>query len=280
MNGDGYTVGVTDARPIENARLLLCGTPFVSADVSKRVRPDRVFPGATSILVVCVKYESAAAFANLSSLGVCSDYHSRVKDVLVKLASELPAHQNKILVDSPTLCERSLAVRAGLGFFGKNGLVVSPQYGTRHNIGLMLTDIPCEDLLLRYCDSPTPAKLRSCLPGCDLCIRACPNGALADGKPLDASRCISYLTQKKELSAEEEKLLHGQLYGCDICQNACPFNEKAELEWVNPASLIEMTDGEFMEKFGHTAMMWRGAGMLRRNAGLAAFGYTSPGPSG
>ena len=271
MSGNYFTIGITDSQPIENDRLSSSRfTPFVSRDLKKRVDPYEVFPDAKSIIVVCVPYSTDVFFTNLSSLGVGLDYHKRVKNVLQTIANELAVMHGsfmyKILVDSPTLCERSLAVRAGLGFFGKNGLVISSEFGSRFNIGVMLTDIlnPL-GLALPACACE---NIKVCPLDCDLCIKACPNGAIKKGEPLDAYRCISYLTQKEKLTTKEEKLLHGQLYGCDICQNVCPKNATHETSHANPRELLKLSDSEITEKFGHTAMNWK-IKLLKRNAKIA-----------
>ena len=289
-HGRRYLIGITDSAPILNDRLLLEGfTPFVSGDITKRTDPSRVFPYAQSIVVVCAPYGGGKFYSNLSSLGVCDDYHKKVKAILQAKAAELAeafaSFKHKILVDSPTLCERSLAARAGLCFFGKNGLCFSPEFGSRFNIGLMLTNIPVQaiEIICRAWAKPAagrasqaPAENASaCEHDCNLCIKACPNRALAEGKPLNANLCISYLTQKKELSADEEKLLHGQLYGCDICQSICPKNAKHAAHHLNPMHVLKLSDEELAEKFGHTAMNWK-LDLLRRNAKLCAL-YKSRG---
>ena len=188
----------------------------------------------------------------------------------------------KILVDSPTLDERALALRAGIGFFGKHGLIISEEFGTRFNIGLLLTSLPlqyAENFLQMYGDATGSCTmlqtLRSCPQNCNKCIAACPNQALTASSnginPLDYTKCISYLTQKKQLTVAEESMLHGQLYGCDICQKVCPFNK--HVSWtkveISPDDWILMTDEEFKEKYANSAIVWRGADILRRNAKLA-----------
>ena len=326
MNGNRFSVGLTDATPIDNPRLLASSrVPFVSGDMSKRIDPKRILPEAESIIVVCVPYEMKNAYSSLSSLGVCEDYHKNVRCILQALANELAkthgTFEYKILVDSPALCERSLAVRAGLGYFGKNGLLILPEFGSRFNIGIMLADVPfnaaCSSLWLRQETTPNACALRevrssegfasglrqetnpfanalrakrggvgflplgltelaiadydvlACPQECDLCIRACPNGAISEGKPLDVGKCISYLSQKDILSTEEEKLLHGQLYGCDICQNVCPKNTALETSYVSPSSILNQSDTQINEKFGHTAMNWK-INLLKRNALISA----------
>ena len=272
MSGDGFIYGVTDASSIDNSRLLASGfVPFVCGDMAKRVDPAAVFPGVKSILVVGVPYGAGSFYSNLSSLGAYEDYHKRVKDVLRAKADELARihgpFKYKILVDGPALCERSLAVRAGLGFFGKNGLVISPEFGSRFNIGIMLTDIPEEELCLEgKVNLNHTANVSYCPEDCDICIRNCPTGALNEGKPLDVNLCISYLTQKEELTKDEEKRLHGQLYGCDICQNVCPKNARIEAEHINPEEILALD--EITGKFGHTAMSFK-IHLLKRNALIA-----------
>ena len=159
--------------------------------------------------------------------------------------------------------ERAFAHRAGLGFYGRNGLIISPVFGSRFNIGLLLLDIP-----IATAAETAPLSPR-CPPTCRLCIDACPGGALRPGLPMDTKKCVSYLTQKRDW-AGEEAALHGQLYGCDICQDVCPFNAPTQNKtYVNPWEWLEMDDEQFAQKYGHTAMLWQGAALLRRNAQAA-----------
>jgi epoxyqueuosine reductase QueG len=263
--------------------------PFVSSDLKKRTEPQESLRGVESIVVIGVAPTLRPAdaeppnpvipnpspspvipgltrnplpVAQLSSLGVNDDYHPRVKNLLRELVNELKKHSEfsyKILVDSPTLDERALAERAGIGFFGRNGLIISEKFGSRFNIGCLLTNL-C--LPKNFSEKKSVSE---CPSNCNLCIDACPTGALG-GKNLNAARCISYLTQKEELSPEEEKMLSGQLYGCDICQESCPFNKKKEATQIDPREWIEMSDEDFQKKYGHTAMLWRGTKILKRNA--------------
>jgi len=210
----------------------------------------------------------------LSSLGVDNDYHACVKDLLHKLADELRhCHGDfkyKILVDSPSLDERALAQRGGLGFYGRNGLIISHKFGSRFNIGCLLTDIPLDmfQVGLSCCNDIESPDFQGCPPDCSLCVDACPGGALGGGN-LDVSRCISYLTQKQELTPEESALVKGHLYGCDVCQDVCPFNSHREPIYINPQVWADMDDDAFDREYGHTAMLWRGAELLRRNARIA-----------
>ena len=281
-------IGVCPATPLDKERLTASPfVPFVSRDMEKRTNPAASLPGVKGIIVIGVGQElsllhndnntsdvidthNTHPIARLSSLGTCRDYHPHVKSLLKKLAEKLKSHRDfrfKILVDSPTLDERALAHRANLGFFGRNGLIISPEFGSRFNIGCMLTDIPLDEMRSKTgaCESSPTPQSPGCPTGCRLCIEACPTGAL-DKDRLDAATCISYLTQKDELTPEEASLLGEQLYGCDICQDICPYNQPREPVYIDPKGWLAMTDEDFAREYGDTAMLWRGANLLRRNA--------------
>jgi len=293
-------VGICDATPLPPALYESSTTPFVSKNTAKRTDPTATLPGAQSIIVVGVPWPEApddemlysADFAEISSLAWLPDYHPRVRAVIQSLITELQrtyTFKYKILVDNPGLDERVLALRAGLGFYGRHGLVISPRYGTRFNIGCLITDITLLDL------PPTPTLPQACqlapnwnqlkpydasphanqpvascdrLKSCNRCVRACPTQALPTqpGGTLNVNRCISYLTQKETLSPEEAALVGNQLYGCDICQQACPHNTPWEKKYINPADWLSKSDEDFQREYKNTAMMWRNADILRRNA--------------
>ena len=299
--------GVCDPSPLAPGDAYVA-TPFVSRDMRKRIDPAAVLAGVRSVIVVAVgdagkkfnhdKHEnhtkeheknpaiSCLTHAELSSLGTNADYHPIVRAHLTDLAEQLEkshsAFNHKILVDSGTLDERAFAVRAGIGFIGRHGLVISPAFGTRFNIGLLLTTLPMDFARTvipapqteAARSSPYPASAKNsaahpgCAVGCYRCIQSCPTGALQENQPLNFARCLSYLTQKKELTAEEEILLAkgNQLYGCDICQNVCPHNAPWEKILINPQAWLHKTDADFKNEYGHTAMLWQGAELLRRNA--------------
>jgi len=261
--------GTCDAAPLDGGRLSASPfVPFVKADIRKRIDPTAVLEGARSVIVIGVPwvlggtYEREGA-ARVSSLGVNHDYHPLVKGLLGKLAGELAEvydFRYKIFVDSPFLDERAFAHRAGIGFFGRNKLIISRRFGTRFNIGLMVTDLDVGE----GADAPPQGF---CPENCRLCIDACPTNALR-GDVLDASRCCSYITQKVELEPGDEILIGNQIYGCDICQDVCPFNPPINPAFVAPDEILKLDDAGFEEQFRHTAASWRGVKILRRNAGI------------
>jgi len=232
-------------------------------------------PDAKSIIVMGVPNKLIAfppmpkGAGVISAYGIADDYHTIIKALLKKLATEMQQHTDfkyKIYVDSPNLDERALAVKAGLGFLGRNGLVIS-KYGSRFNIGLLLTDIPIERLSPHLGrEMKTIQSDSGCPPSCRKCIDACPGDALSIMDGINSARCISYLTQKDGLTPEEAAQIGYHLYGCDICQDVCPLNQPQPTAWAVPEDWISMTDEAFANTYGHTAMLWRGAALLRRNA--------------
>jgi len=241
-------VGVCDAAPLEEERkrLLATPTPFVTRDIEKRINPAKSLPGAKSIIVVGKAYEPSPT-NNLSSLAYGTDYHITLRKILEDLVNHLSCN-SLVMVDSGPLSERAFAVKAGLGFWGKNGMVISPKLGSYFNIGLLIVDI-----VLPY-SKPINKK---CPDDCNLCIEACPNNAI--GKPME---CASYHTQKKSVPSQKE--LAGQLYGCDICQACCPLNRKVQQDYIDPHTILNMKEDIFTQ----TSMGWRGLEHLKRNASI------------
>ena len=252
-------IKICDAKILEEerARLEATSAPFVTKDIERRIDPCLSLPNAKSVIVVGLPY-SPSPTSNLSTLAYGLDYHVALRTVLEGLAADYKTKyncSNYIQVDSGSLVERAFAVKAGLGFWGKNRMVISPEYGSYFNIGLLVVDI-----VLPY---PASSKIQSpfemkCPDDCRLCLDSCPRDAI--GKPMD---CISYHTQKKSEPTRAE--IGGQIYGCDICQAVCPFNITVDQKEINLNEILSMTEADFQEKYGHTAMAWRGLRHLQRN---------------
>ena len=251
-----FLIGVCDAMPLDS----IGNAPFVSKDIQKRINPQAIMQNAKSIIVVAVPYQkniidTQSGAGVVSSLAVNNDYHKIVKNVLYNIAIEQDIKNYKILVDSPYLDEKAFAQMAGIGYYGRNGLIITEKYGTKCNLGLLITD--------KYI-MPATQNINHCPIYCRLCINACPTSAISDNG-FNYKICISYLTQKAELTPKEEKLINNNLYGCDICQNACPKN-KSEIYYADPEKWFILSDSEWQELYGHTAILWQGSKILKRNA--------------
>ena len=193
-----------------------------------------------------------------------------MKDLMDELQKSYPEIHYRSFVDNARVIDRGSAWRAGLGFYGKNNTLINPEYGSAFFIGQILMDQPV--------DFVPAVPMESQCGECTRCLKACPNGALKDGYSLDASSCISYLTQKKKLTETEEKRLRIFIYGCDLCELACPYNQKQEAvewkdndwnaAWVDLKKMTRIDEETFNDVFGESALHWRGRENLIRNAKL------------
>jgi epoxyqueuosine reductase len=255
--------------------------------------PTSLLDGAESLIVVGAPYAhpQEASEDNLPRGRVAryargADYHDVMKAKLTELASfvrELGDGTNgegtdgqtrtRIFVDSSPLTERAAAVRAGLGFVGKNTNILTPQVGSFLLLGAVLTTLPL---------APDAPMQRDC-GRCRLCLDACPTGALPEPFVLDANKCISYLTIEHKDAIPHD--LRGQmgdlLFGCDICQDVCPWNRAQRppgwSEFAGPdgagapslISLLAMDDTAFRERY-RKSPLWRTKRRgLARNAAVA-----------
>jgi epoxyqueuosine reductase len=200
---------------------------YLARNVELRLRPDRLVPGARSVICLAAEYPSAGAEGGAGGGGGLvaryargRDYHKVLKRRCHGLIDSIrriePAFGGKAFVDSGPVLERSLAAAAGVGWIGRNCCLVAPGMGSY----LLLCEIVC-NLPLR----PDGPLAEGGCTGCDACVRACPTGALT-GDGLDARRCVSYLTVEHR-GAIDPALWAGmgrRLVGCDACQEACPHN--------------------------------------------------------
>lgn len=207
----------------------------------RRADPRLVFPGAQSILCVGIPYRRLSAGSDDPQVGPRfarylegRDYHDRIAErleALMKKVSEraraqgLSVPQWKVCVDTSAVLERSWAALAGLGWIGKNTLLIHPKLGSYFFIGSVLID--------QLCDIG-PQPLPDYCGNCVRCQEACPTSAFVEERVLDSRRCISYLTLEKrgdyEAPGEVTSKMGTWVAGCDICQEVCPFNRRAVKE--------------------------------------------------
>jgi epoxyqueuosine reductase len=244
--------------------------------------PSYVLAGARSVVCVAVPYATPSPRqrhlrGRVSNYAWSRDYHSRLRPILNAIAGVIDAAVGApscvIALDTKPLAERALAARAGIGWIGKNTTLIAPQLGSFVFLGEVVTTVQL----------PPDAALRKTCGTCERCVQACPTAALRGDYTMDATRCISDLTQRTDGIPRTMRPLVGEwIWGCDICQTSCPPTQQAgclhdaanapqSTEAAQPdlIALLGMTSGTFKRTFKGTAMGWRGAAVLRRNAAVA-----------
>ena len=204
------------------------------------------------------------------------DYHYVVNKYLSRICEiiDLYGGKSKTFVDSNTLPERYLAYISGVGFIGKNNLIITKKYGSYVFLGEVITDLEIYDEDKRSFDEIDLFK--EC-GNCNICYDKCPTKSI-NSLNKNCNICLSYITQKKELQDWEIEKLDGRMFGCDTCQFSCPYNIKIEssrLEEFKPLNffneydedyIININNSQFKESFKKTSCGWRGKNILKRNA--------------
>ncbi len=205
------------------------GMDYMNNNVEKRNDPTKLVEGAKSVIVVLQNYNppqdgNMKSDFKLARYAYGRDYHKVVKNRLKKLMSFIQSQiseeaEGRFFVDSAPVSERSLAVRAGLGWRGKNTNLLHHQLGSYVFIGEIILNI----------ELPSGVPLKDACGSCTRCINACPTGALIYPYHLDSRKCISYLTieNKGEIPSGFADKFNGWIFGCDICQEVCPWNGNA-----------------------------------------------------
>lgn len=211
------------------------------------------------------------------------DYHYVVNKYLSRICEIIEAYGGKCktFVDSNTLPERYLAYISGIGFIGKNNLIITKKYGSYVFLGEIITDLEFYDDDKRTFNEIDLFK--EC-GDCTICYDKCPTKAINSVKK-NCNICLSYITQKKDLEDWEIAKLRGRMFGCDTCQFSCPYNMKIEnskieefkplafLNEYNDDDIINMNNSEFKESFKRTSCGWRGKNVLKRNAMIRKYVY-------
>jgi epoxyqueuosine reductase len=195
---------------------------------AQRLDPRRVLPGARAVIACALNYHQgrdAVGPPHVARYAWGADYHDVMAPRLAALRDELlasaPGSAGRAYVDTGPVLERELAARAGLGWIGKNTMLLHPGLGSWFFIGVVLTTAE-----LAF-DAPLADRCGTCTR----CLDACPTGAFAAPYVLDARRCISYLTieHRSAIAVELRPHLEAMAFGCDICQAVCPWNQRAPL---------------------------------------------------
>ncbi|HLS35923.1 MAG TPA: tRNA epoxyqueuosine(34) reductase QueG [Bacillota bacterium] len=263
---------------------------FEKGTIEERTEPKRLLPGAKSIISIALAYpskiknpprstrENRRGIFCRASWG--QDYHHVLRDRLEKLREFIkgryPELESDIMVDTGELSDRAVAERAGVGFSGKNTLLITEEYGSFVYLGEMITNIPFVP----------DERIEDGCGDCTRCLDACPTGALVNPGQLNAQRCLAYLTQTKDFLPDEFRDVIGtRVYGCDTCQAVCPWNRQIDFhiheefepepEVAKPKlkPMLRMSNREFRNTFGHVSGFWRGKNPLQRNAMLGLAHY-------
>lgn len=260
-------------------------TGFEHKNIEERIKPKLSLASAKTIISIAVAYPNKLpknpsrtqykrGKITPNSWGL--DYHYVLQDKLKKLSEgieklceDFPL-EHKAMVDTGALVDTAVARRSGIGFIGKNGLVISKEFGSYMYLGELITNLEIEP------DEPVDYDCGDCTR----CLDACPTSCLIGDGTMNARRCLSFQTQDKGMmDMEFRRKIKTVIYGCDICQICCPYNKgidnplasEIDPELAHPELIpfLELSNKSFKEKFGMIAGSWRGKNILQRNAIIA-----------
>jgi epoxyqueuosine reductase len=250
---------------------------YLERRLEERLDPQRVLPGARAVVSVALNYHQGApadaSWQPVARYAWGRDYHDVIGPRLTRVAAHLTeaaGARSRGYVDTGPVLERDLAARAGLGWIGKNTMLLHPALGSWFFIGVLLTtaDLAFDERLADRCGS------------CRACLDACPTGAFVAPYVLDARRCISYLTieHRGEIDPSLHAGMAGWQFGCDVCQDVCPWNRKAPVSrepaftpterYPDAGALTGMDDAAIRERFRGTPLLRARPSGLRRNASI------------
>ena len=252
---------------------------YLKRNIDKRFDASILVDGARSVIVCAISYLSHYSRGykegwrtKVASYALARDYHLTIKEMLTDVAERLKEHyptlRFRAFTDSAPLAEKSYAVRAGLGWIGRNSLLVTPEHGSMIHLGELVINEEVDQY-------NTPMDGVGC-GECRRCVEACPNGAILENRTIDTRRCISCRTIERE--ANETKInLDGWIFGCDGCQVVCPYNKRAPMH-TNPkfdplydptaldsSAWLRMSDEEFKAMASTTAMTRAGLERIQKN---------------
>lgn len=254
---------------------------YMENHFEKRLDPTLLVPGAKSVICFLYNYfpkeQQIDSTYKIAKYAYGEDYHVVIKDKLYALIPEIEknygAFNYRIFVDSAPVMERQWAALAGLGWIGKNSLLLRKGQGSFFFIATVVCDIELEP------DVPISDHCGTCTA----CIDACPTQAIVQNGVVDANRCISYLTieRKDDIPTEFKGKMDDWIFGCDVCQDVCPWNRFSEphLEprlapkehWLNwdKNAWSSLTESEFLKPFSKSALLRAGYKKLKNSITFA-----------
>jgi len=271
---------------------------YLHSNFEKRTQPAKLLENAQSIICVALNYkppkqkpkppDATTSIGKVANYAQYEDYHPFIKKRLRKLSEFISSvtgrdHKFKICVDSAPLAERALAVRAGLGFIGKNRMLINPKLGPQIFLGEIITTLKLS------IDEPISCRSESALANeqsidkcsnCDKCISACPTVALMPDGQFDGNMCINYLTieYKGRIPPDLAEKMADRLFGCDDCVLACPYQKDApvcknkQFKFYNDRAklalswILNLKQQDFDTEFTDSTIKRIGLERLKRNA--------------
>ncbi len=249
---------------------------FLKRNQDKRHDPRLLVHDAQTIIVSMVSYNSPQTESNIARYARFPDYHYTIRDMLFRLKTELQHHLEiksaRAFCDSAPVMERSWAAKGGLGWIGKNAMLINQTLGSFTLIGSLIIDARIE-----------PDEITSLHPdrcgNCNRCISACPTAAIMPDRTINANRCLAYHTieNRGEIPEEIAHKIGHTAFGCDICQNVCPWNNRAKictnknflpqepLLHIDLGDLTTMTDEQFAHRYRQSSLLRTGRNLLMRN---------------
>ena len=258
------------------ARGLFADMKFTMAQPERSCHPETLLPGARTVISAALCYyvpepDRPEGRGRLPRY-TWYDAYGELRGKLEELGRQVGGSY-RVLVDANQHVDREAAARSGVGFYGKNTMLITRRHGSWVVLGTLVTDVELES---------TPPLSLNC-GDCRLCIDACPTGALDEPGTLDATRCLSYWTQAPSAVPEPyREHLGAQVYGCDICQDVCPWNRGIEKRRAGEPSpkgaephvslldWLQADDGELAKRYDRLFVPRNDARWLKRNALVAA----------
>jgi epoxyqueuosine reductase len=273
--GIGFADAIPRPAPVFRdwlARGHQAGLRYLERHAPLREQPDLLLPGVKTILVAALPFPSGSTpTPGYAAYAQGADYHEVLRKKLVLLETlirqSLPEVHTRIAVDSAPVAERDWALRAGIGWRGRQGQVIRADSGAR----LLLGEI------FMTAQLPPSAPIENLCGECRLCLAACPTGALQADGTVDARRCLSYWTieHRGPIPEEFREAIGDGLFGCDRCVAVCPWNDKATVptprefepgEWPAPLACLDLDQPRFLALFRHSAVRRVKLEGLQRNA--------------
>ncbi len=257
-------------------RGLFADMRFTMARPEESCHPETLLPGARTVVSAALCYwlpepERPAGHGRLPRY-TWFDAYAVLREKLDELGRRVGGNY-RVLVDANQHVDREAAARSGVGFYGKNTLLITRRHGSWVVLGTVVTDVELE---------PTPPFAADC-GECRLCIDACPTGALDEPGTLDSTRCLSYWSQSAHpIPHEYEPEMGAQVYGCDICQDVCPWNRGVEKRrageplpdgatpHVSLVDWISSDPDELRARYARLYVPRHDGRLLQRNARIAA----------